>query len=136
MVTLQEFRTMEAQALTGQGRRVWEKIKQDLPSQYRTEVKKLVEELSGRVDFVSSGQTPRTKTSYQSLEASALAQQARQVVSQVSRNLPIEQRQRVEIRESLEIIETLADRVEFAAIGSPFAARARSTAGPRKGRSA
>ena len=127
---------MDAQALTGQGHKVWEKIKQDLPSQYRTEVKKLVEELSGRVDFVSSGQTPRTKTGYQSLEASALAQQARHVVSQVSRNLPIEQRERVEIRESLEIIETLADRVEFAAIGYPVAARARTTAGPRKGRSA
>jgi hypothetical protein len=127
---------MEAQALTGQGRKVWEKIKQDLPSQYRPEVKNLVEELSGRVDFVSSGQTPRTKTSYQSLEASALAQQARHVVSQVSRNLPIEQRQRAEIRESLEIIETLADRVEFAAIGSPSAARPRTTAGPSKGRSA
>jgi hypothetical protein len=84
----------------------------------------------------ASGQTPRTKTSYQSLAASALAQQAHRVVSQVSGNLPIEQGQRIEIRESLEIIETLADRVEFAAIGSPSAARARTTAGPRKGRSA
>jgi hypothetical protein len=60
----------------------------------------------------ASGQTPRTKTSYQSLALSAHAQQARHVVSQVSKNLPIEQRQRVEIRESLEIIETLADRVD------------------------
>jgi len=127
MATSAAFRMMGAQALTRQAREVWEKIKQDLPSQYRSEFKNIVDELTGRVDFVSSGQAPRTKTNYQALEASALAQQARHVVSQVSRNIPVAQRERVEIRESLEIIETLADRVEFAAIGSPFVARTKKT---------
>jgi hypothetical protein len=107
------FRNMEAQSLTKQAQQAGEKIKQDIPSQYRGELKSIVDELTGRVDFVAVGQPPRTKTNYQSLEASALAQQARHVISQISRNIPVEK------RESLEIIETLADRVEFAAVGSP-----------------
>jgi hypothetical protein len=116
------FRTMEAQSLTKQAHQAWEKIKQDLPQQYKGELKSIMDELTGRVDFVAQGRTPSTKTNYKSLEASALAQQARHVVSQVSRNIPVNK------RESLEIIDTLADRVEFAAIGSPATARAGTTA--------
>ena len=114
---------MEAQALTQQARQVWERIKQDLPSPYKGELKSIVDELTGRVDFVSNGQAPRTKTNYQALEASALTQQARHIVSQISRNIPVDK------RDSLEVIEALADRVEFAAIGSPSVARAKTTAG-------
>ncbi len=44
------------------------------------------------------------------------------MISQIARNIPVEK------RESLEIIETLADRVEFAGIGSPSTARAKTTA--------
>jgi hypothetical protein len=113
MASRQSIRTMEAQSLTRQAHQVLDSIKQDLPSQYKGEFKNIVDELTGRVEFVSSGQAPRTKTSYQALEASALAQQARHVVSQVSRNIPVEK------RDSLELVETLADRVEFAAIGAP-----------------
>jgi hypothetical protein len=113
MASRQSIRTMEAQSLTRQAHHVLDSIKQDLPSQYKGEFKNIVEELTGRVEFVSSGQAPRTKTSYQALEASALAQQTRHVVSQVSRNIPVEK------RDSLELVETLADRVEFAAIGAP-----------------
>lgn len=123
MASTQRFRTMEAQALTQQARQVWERIKQDLPSPYKGELKSIVDELTGRVDFVSNGQAPRTKTNYQALEASALTQQARHVVSQISRNIPVDK------RDSLEVIEALADRVEFAAIGSPSVARAKTTAG-------
>ena len=114
------YRTMEAQSLTRQAQQEWDKIKQELPSQYRGELKNVVDELTGRVDFVSTGQPPRTKTNYQALEASALAQQARHVISQVAKNIPVGK------RHSLEMIATLADRVEFAAIGSP------SVSGPRK----
>lgn len=117
------FRTMQAQSLTRQAQQVWDEIKQDLPSPYRGELKSIVDELTGRVDFVSSGQPPRAKTTYQALEASALVQQARHVISQVSRNIPVEK------RDSLGTIEALADRVEFAAIGSPSVARAKATAG-------
>ena len=115
-------RTMDAPSLTRHAHQAGDKIKQDVPSQYKAELKNIVDELSGRVDFVASGQTPRTKTNYQSLEASALAQQARHVISQIARNIPVEK------RESLEIIETLADRVEFAGIGSPSTSRAKTTA--------
>jgi hypothetical protein len=117
------FRNMEAQSLTKQAHQAGEKIKQDIPSQYKGELKNIVDELTGRVDFVAVGQPPRTKTNYQSLEASALAQQARHVIAQISRNIPVEK------RESLEIIETLADRVEFAAVGSPSTVRATPTTG-------
>jgi hypothetical protein len=116
-------RTMDASSLTRHAHQAGDKIKQDVPSQYKAEIKNIVDELTGRVDFVASGQTPRTKTNYRSLEASALAQQARHVISQIARNIPVEK------RESLEIIETLADRVEFAAIGSPSTARAKTTTG-------
>jgi len=116
-------RTMDASSLTRHAHQAGDKIKQDVPSQYKAEIKNIVDELTGRVDFVASGQTPRTKTNYQSLEASALAQQARHVISQIARNIPVEK------RESLEIIETLADRVEFAAIGSPSTARAKTATG-------
>jgi len=113
MASRQSIRTMEAESLTRQAHQVLDSIKEDLPSQYKGEFKNIVDELTGRVEFVSSGQAPRTKTSYQALEASALAQQARHVVSQISRNIPVEK------RDSLELVETLADRVEFAAIGAP-----------------
>jgi hypothetical protein len=113
---------MEAQALTMQAHQSWEKIKQALPPQYKGELKSIVDELTGRVDFVARGKTPTTKTNYKSLEASALAQQARHIVSQVSRNIPADK------RENLQIIDTLADRVEFAAIGSPATVRAGTTA--------
>ncbi len=116
-------RTMDAQSLIRHAQQAGDKLKQDVPSQYKTELKNVVDELTGRVDFVASGQPPRTKTSYQSLEASALAQQARHVISQIARNIPIDK------RESLEIIETLAARVEFAAIGSPSAARGKKASG-------
>ena len=116
-------RTMDAPSLTRHAHQAGDKIKQDVPSQYKAEIKNIVDELTGRVDFVASGQTPRTKTNYQSLEASALAQQARHVISQIARNIPVEK------RESLEIIETLADRVEFAGIGSPSTARAKAVTG-------
>src|SRR6266571_1241619 len=123
------FRTMEAQALTKQAGQVWDRIKQDLPAPYKDELKIIVDELVGRVGFVSNGQTPRTKTNYQALEASALTQQARHIVSQISRNIPVDK------RESLAVFEALADRVEFAAIGSPSMARAKTTAGARSGSS-
>jgi hypothetical protein len=117
------FRTMEAQSLTRQARQVWESIQPDMPSPYKGELKNIVDELIGRVDFVFNGQAPRAKTTYQSLEASALTHQARHVVSQISRNIPVDK------RDNLGIIEALADRVEFAAIGSPSVARAKTTAG-------
>ena len=116
-------RRMDAQTLTRHAQQAGDKLKQDVPSQYKTELKNVVEELTGRVDFVATGQSPRTKTTYQSLEASALAQQARHVISQIARNIPVDK------RESLEIIETLASRVEFAAIGSPSTARDKKASG-------
>ena len=116
-------RTMDAQSLTRNALKAGDKLKQDVPSQYKSELKNIVAELTGRVDFVLSGQTPRTKSTYQALEASALAQQARHVISQIARNIPNDK------RESLEIIDTLADRVEFAAIGSPSTARGKTTVG-------
>ena len=122
MANRRSIRTMEAESLTRQAHQVLDSIKEDLPSQYKGEFKNIVDELTGRVEFVSSGQAPRTKTSYQALEASALAQQARHVVSQVSRNIPVEK------RDSLELVETLADRVEFAAIGAPAKIGAKTTA--------
>jgi hypothetical protein len=122
MANRQSIRTMEAESLTRQAHQVLDSIKEDLPSQYKGEFKNVVDELTGRVEFVSSGQAPRTKTSYQALEASALAQQARHVVSQISRNIPVEK------RDSLELVETLADRVEFAAIGAPAKIGAKTTA--------
>jgi hypothetical protein len=123
------FRTMEAQSLTRQAHQAGDKIKQTVPSQYRSEIKNILDELTGRVDFVSTGQPPRTKTNYQALEASALAQQARHVISQIARSIPVDK------RDSLEIIETLADRVEFAAIGSPSVSRTTATGTTaRKGR--
>jgi hypothetical protein len=122
-------RTMDAPSLTRRAHQARDKIKQDVPSQYKTELKNIVDELTGRVDFVASGQPPRSKTTYQSLEASALAQQARHVISQIARNIPIEK------RETLEIIDTLADRVEFAAIGSPSAVRAKTMTGSQTTRS-
>ncbi|MDQ2911457.1 MAG: hypothetical protein M3R39_10685 [Actinomycetota bacterium] len=119
-------RTMDVQTLSRQAQQAGDKLKQDVPSQYKTELKNVVDELTGRVDFVASGESPRTKTTYQSLEASALAQQARHVISQISRNIPSDK------RESLAIIETLADRVEFAAIGSPSTARGKKASGGSK----
>jgi len=116
-------RTMDAQSLTRNALQAGDKLKQDVPSQYKSELKNIVAELTGRVDFVLSGQPPRTKSTYQALEASALAQQARHVISQIARNIPNDK------RESLEIIDTLADRVEFAAIGSPSTARGKTTVG-------
>ena len=117
------FRTMEAQTLSRQAHQAGDKIKQDVPAPFKPELKQILDELTGRVEFVANGQAPRTKTNYQALEASALAQQARHVLTQIAKNIPVEK------RESLELIETLADRVEFAAIGIPAAARAR-TSGP------
>jgi hypothetical protein len=110
------FRAMDASSLTRQASQVWDKIKQDIPSEYRSEVQNIVQELSARVDFVSSGRTPRSKTNYQSLQAAPLAQQARGVVAEIARNVPIER------RESLGVIDALADRVEFAAVGSSSSA--------------
>ena len=131
MANRQSIRTMEAESLTRQAHQVLDSIKEDLPSQYKGEFKNIVDELTGRVEFVSSGQAPRTKTSYQALEASALAQQARHVVSQVSRNIPVEK------RDSLELVETLADRVEFAAIGASakISAKTPTKTGSRSGSS-
>jgi hypothetical protein len=119
------FRTMEASSLTRQAHQAGDKIKQDIPSQYRSELASVISELTSRVDFVAKGQPPRAKTNYQALEASALAQQARHVVAQIGRNIPVEK------RESLDIIETLADRVEFAAIGSPATVSPRTPTGSR-----
>jgi hypothetical protein len=116
------FRTMDAQSLTRQANRVWENIKQDVPAPYRGEFKNIVLELTGRVDFVSAGRAPRQKTNYQALQASPLAQQARHVVTQISKDIPVGK------RDNLEVFRTLADRVEFAAIGLPAAA-GRTTAG-------
>jgi hypothetical protein len=115
------FRTMEAPSLTRQARRVWESIKQDIPSQFRGEFKNIVDELTGRVDFVSGGKAPPTKTNYQSLQASPLAQQARYVLTQISKDIPVGKRQ------GLEVFQTMADRVEFAAIGLPATAGAKTT---------
>ncbi|MGB2953787.1 MAG: hypothetical protein WBB74_10430 [Gaiellaceae bacterium] len=119
------FRTMEASSLTRQAHQAGDKIKQDIPLQYKSELASVITELTGRVDFVAKGQPPKTKTNYQALEASALAQQARHVISQIARNIPVDK------RDSLGIIETLADRVEFAAIGAPATVSARTTTGAR-----
>ena len=64
-------RTMDAQSLTRNALQAGDKLKQDVPSQYKSELKNIVAELTGRVDFVLSGQPPRTKSTYQALEASA-----------------------------------------------------------------
>jgi hypothetical protein len=123
------FRTMEASSLTRQANQVWDKIKQDIPSEYRTELKSIVQELSARVDFVSSGKAPRAKTSYQSLQASPLAQQARHVITQIARNIPVDR------RDSLHVFDALADRVEFAGIGYPSTAVKSSSGGASPTRS-
>jgi hypothetical protein len=114
-------RTMDAQSLTRQANRVWENIKQDVPAEFRGEFKNIVSELTGRVDFVYAGKAPSTKTNYQALQASPLAQQARFVLTQISKNIPIAKRQ------GLEVFQTLADRVEFAAIGVPAALSSKPT---------
>lgn len=116
------FGTMEASSLTRQANQVWDRVKQDIPSEYRTELKNIVQELNARVDFVSSGKAPRSKSSYQSLQASPLAQQARHIVTQIARNIPVER------RESLRVFDALADRVEFAGSGYPSTA-VKSTSG-------
>jgi hypothetical protein len=116
------FRSMEATSLTRQANQVWARIKQDVPAEYRSELENIVEELTARVDFVSNGKAPRAKTSYQSLQASPLAQQARHIVTQIARNIPVDR------RDSLGVFDALADRVEFAAIGYPAAA-VKSTSG-------
>jgi guanyl-specific ribonuclease Sa len=117
------FGTMEASSLTRQANQVWDKIKQDIPSEYRTELKNIVQELSARVDFVSSGKAPRAKTSYQSLQASPLAQQSRHIVTQIARNIPVDR------RDSLRVFDALADRVEFAGSGYPSNALKSSSGG-------
>jgi hypothetical protein len=124
------FRSMEASSLTKQANQVWDRIKQDVPSEYRNELKNIVEELTARVDFVSNGKTPRAKTSYQSLQAAPLAQQARHVVTLIARNIPMDR------RDSLGVFDALADRVEFAAIGYPSAAvkAGSSSASPSRSR--
>jgi hypothetical protein len=115
-------RTLDSSSLTRQAQQAGDRITRDVPSEYRRELKNIVDELRGRVDFVTKGQQPRTRTGYQSLEASALARQARHVLAQISRNIPDDK------REGLQIIETLAARVEFASIGAPSSARStRST---------
>jgi hypothetical protein len=123
------FGTMEASSLTRQANQVWDRVKQDIPSEYRTELKNIVQELSARVDFVSSGKAPRAKTSYQSLQASPLAQQARHIVTQIARNIPVER------RESLRVFDALADRVEFAGSGYPSTAVKSSSGGASPSRS-
>jgi hypothetical protein len=125
------FRSMEASSLTRQANQVWDRIKQDVPSEYRSELKNIVEELTARVDFVSNGKTPRAKTSYQSLQAAPLAQQSRHVVTQIARNIPMDR------RDSLGVFDALADRVEFAAIGYPSTAvkAGSSSASPSRSRS-
>jgi hypothetical protein len=112
---------LDSSTLTRQAQQAGDRITRDVPSEYRRELKNIVDELRGRVDFVTKGQPPRSRTSYQSLEASALARQARHVLAQISRNIPDDR------REGLELIETLAARVEFASIGSPSTARATRT---------
>jgi hypothetical protein len=125
------FRAMDASSLTRQANQVWDKVKQDIPSEYRSELQNIVQELSARVDFVSSGKAPRSKTNYQSLQAAPLAQQARGVVAEIARNVPIER------RDSLGVIDALADRVEFAAVGSSSSAArsARSSSSSSSSRS-
>lgn len=125
------FRAMDASSLTKQANQVWDKIKQDVPSEYRSELQTIVQELSARVDFVSSGKAPRSKTTYQSLQASPLAQQARGIVTQIARNVPVDR------RDSLGVFDALADRVEFAAIGYPSAAvrSSSSSSSPSRSRS-
>lgn len=127
------FRAMDASSLTRQANQVWDKIKQDIPSEYRSDLQNIVQELSARVDFVASGKTPRSKTNYQSLQAAPLAQQARGVVAEIARNVPIER------RDSLGVIDALADRVEFAAVGSSSSAarssRSSSSSSPSRSRS-
>jgi hypothetical protein len=121
---------MEASSLTRQANQVWARIKQDIPSEYRSELQNIVQELSARVDFVSSGKAPRSKTNYQSLQAAPLAQQARGVVAEIARNVPLER------RDDLGVIDALADRVEFAAVGSSsFAARSSSSSSSSRSRS-
>jgi hypothetical protein len=115
------IRTMDAQSLTRQANRVWESIKQDVPAEFRGEFKNVIDELTGRVDFVYAGKAPSAKTHYQALQASPLAQQARFVLTQISKNIPMAKRQ------GLEVFQTLADRVEFAAIGVPAALSSRAT---------
>ena len=46
------FHTMEAQALTRQAHQAGEKIKQDVPAQFKPELKRILDELTGRVDEV------------------------------------------------------------------------------------
>jgi hypothetical protein len=120
------IRTMDAQSLTRQANRVWENIKQDVPAEFRGEFKNIVNELTGRVDYVYAGKAPRDKTNYQALQASPLAQQARFVITQIAKNIPTAK------RDGLEVFQTLADRVEFAAIGVPAALSSKPAARPAR----
>jgi hypothetical protein len=124
--TTSGIRTMDAQSLTRQANRVWDNIKQDIPAEFRGEFKNVVLELTGRVDYVNAGKAPREKTSYQALQASPLAQQARLVLTQIAKNIPTAKRQ------GLEVFQTLADRVEFAAIGVPAALSSKPATRPAK----
>lgn len=129
MAVQPSFRSMDASALTRQANQIWARIKQDVPSEFRNELDNIVQELTLRVDFVSNGKAPRGNTSYQSLQAAPLAQQARHVVTQIARNIPMDR------RDSLVVFDALADRVEFAAIGYPSTAITGSSSGASPSRS-
>lgn len=104
---------MGGEQLASQARDIWQQVSQSIPGQtHQQELQQTMKELTGRVEFVTTGKQPEP-TQYSGLDATALAHQTRAVVSRVARELPIDQ------REQLDIVQALADRIEVAGAGSP-----------------
>jgi hypothetical protein len=107
---------MAGDQLASQAKDIWQQIGQHVHgSAQQKDIQQVVTELTGRVEFVAQGKTP-TPTPYAALDATALARHTRAIVARISAELPVEQ------REKLDVMTALADRIEYAGQGSPSAA--------------
>lgn len=104
---------MNGEQLANQARQIWQQVGKQIQNQtQQNELQQTMKELTGRVEFVTTGKNPEP-TPYSGLDGTALAHHTRAVVSRVAREMPIDQ------REQLDIVQALADRIEVAGSGSP-----------------
>lgn len=119
--TQSQFQNMSGDQIISRSKKAWQQISDKLPSQsQKNELGQTLTELCGRVEFVTKGQRNEQPTPYSGLDATALAYHARSVAGRITRDLP------VDLRDQASVVYALADRIEYASMGSPSEAHQHS----------
>lgn len=109
----QSYRQMSGNELVQQAHQAWDQIEGYLSGSPKQDLESVVDELTQRIHYAVSGQEPWVETRYNTLDATALAQHTRSLISRISQQVPSEKRSK------FDILTTLADRVEGVGAGSP-----------------